>query len=201
MSFQMKLNSWGFFCRSLNHVTLLLLMDRPHNSSIPLIKCQNRVIKLSRDSFPVPRSVPYKIRSEAKRIKLTVDSKKEEDEEEESTVCEQPPEKECIQIITAVTSLSPLLAFNKFCCVVLLQIRERKNDNSSEDHYIQCGRIFLNLEDLSSGKYLLTFPKNRPIGNSCSYILIIYIIESKNFKNSLYLITEFNDRIRDMFFL
>ncbi|KAI5146842.1 Fanconi Anemia Group B Protein [Manis pentadactyla] len=148
---------------SLNHVTLLLLMDRPHNSSIPLIKCQNRVIKLSRDSFPVPRSVPYKIRSEAKRIKLTVDSKKEEDEEEESTVCEQPPEKECIQIITAVTSLSPLLAFNKFCCVVLLQIRERKNDNSSEDHYIQCGRIFLNLEDLSSGKYLLTFPKNRPI--------------------------------------
>ncbi|KAK2495189.1 hypothetical protein MC885_018458 [Smutsia gigantea] len=147
---------------SLNHLTLSLVMDRAHKSSIPLIECQNRVIKLSRDSFPVPCSVPYKIRSEAKRIKLTVDGKKEENKEE-STVCEQPPEKECIQIITAVTSLSPLLAFNKFYCVVLLQIRERKNGNPSEDRYIQCGRIFLNLEDLSSGKYLLTFPKNRPI--------------------------------------
>lgn len=149
------------FYRSLNQVTLSLLMDQPHSSSFRLIKCQNRVIKLSRTSFPAPCSVPYEIGLEAKRIKLTVDG---EEEEEKSFVCGRPPAKECIQIITAVTPLSPLLAFSHFCCVVLLQFRERENGNCSEHRYVPCGRLFLSLEDFSSGKYLVTFPKNS-IGN------------------------------------
>lgn len=143
----------------LNQVTLSLLMDEPHSSSFRLIKCQNRVIKLSRDSFSAPCSVPYEKGSEAKRIKLTVDS---EEEEEESFVCGQSSEKECVQIVTAVTSLSPLLAFSQVCCIVLLQIREKENDNSSEHRFFPCGRLFLSLEDFSSGKYLVTFPK-KPI--------------------------------------
>ncbi|KAM7045216.1 Fanconi anemia group B protein isoform 1-T2 [Molossus nigricans] len=146
---------------SLNQVTLSLLMDEPHSSSFRLIKCQNRVIKLSRDSFPALCSVPYEIGSEAKRIKLTVDSEKEE-EEEKSFVCGQPSEKEGVQIITAVTSLSPLLAFSQFCCIVLLQIREKENGNCSKHHFFPCGRLSLSLEDFSSGKYLTTFPK-KPI--------------------------------------
>lgn len=177
-------------------------MDQAHNSSCRLIKCQNRVIKLSRDFFPAPCSVPCGIGSEAKRIKLTVDSEEEgeeEEKEEESFVCEQSSEKECVQVITAVTSLSPLLAFSNFCCTVLLQIRERKNGNSSEDHYIQCGRLFLSLEDLSSRQYLLIFPKKNPIGNFCWYFLIIYLIEFEIFKNSFYLIV--GDRACGMFFL
>lgn len=140
---------------------------------------------MSRDSFPAPCSEPYERGSEAKRIKLTVDS-----EEEKSFVCEQPSEKECVQIITAVTSLSPLLAFNNFCCILLLQIRKRENGNYFEDHYIQCGRLFISLEDLSSGKYLVKFPKKKTIGNFCWYYLIIYLIESANFKNSLFLIMD-----------
>lgn len=165
-------------------------MDQAHSSSCRLIKCQNRVIKLSREFFPAPCSVPCEIGSESKRIKLTVDSEeegKEEEKEEESFVCEQSSKKECGQVITAVTSLSPLLAFSNFCCTVLLQIRERENGNSSEDHYIQCGRLFLSLEDLSSRQYLLIFPKKKPIGNFCWYFLI-YLIELENFKNSFYLI-------------
>ncbi|XP_011361259.1 Fanconi anemia group B protein [Pteropus vampyrus] len=144
---------------ALNRVTLSLLMDQPQSSCSPLIKCQNRVIKSSRDSFPEPCSVPYEIGSEAKRIKLTVDG---EEEEKESLVCEQPAEKECVQIITAVTPLSPLLAFVHFCCAVLLQIREKENDNSSEHRCIPCGRLFISLEDFSSEKYLVTFPR-KPI--------------------------------------
>ncbi|XP_072812803.1 Fanconi anemia group B protein, partial [Vicugna pacos] len=137
-------------------VTLSLSMDQAHNSSFPLIKCQNRVITLSRSSSPVP----YEIGSEVKRIKLSVGSEEEEGKEE-SVVCEQPLEKECIQMITAVTSLSPLLAFSNFCCIVLLQIKERENGNYSEARCVQCGRICFSLEDLSSGKYLLTFPKKK----------------------------------------
>uniref|UniRef100_A0A9L0IGL0 FA complementation group B n=1 Tax=Equus asinus TaxID=9793 RepID=A0A9L0IGL0_EQUAS len=157
---------------SLDQVTLSLLMDQAHSSSIQLIKCQNRVIKLSRDSFPAPCSEPYERGSEAKRIKLTVDS-----EEEKSFVCEQPSEKECVQIITAVTSLSPLLAFNNFCCILLLQVRKRENGNYFEDHYIQCGRLFISLEDLSSGKYLVKFPKKKTIEHVedlCALLAALY---------------------------
>lgn len=166
-------------------MTLSLSMDQAPNSSFLLIKCQSRVIKLSRKSSPVPGSVPYEIGSEVKKIKLSVDSA---EEKQESIVFVQPSEKEYVQMITAVTSLSPLLAFGNFCCIVLLQIRERDNGNHSATRYVQCGRIALSLEDLSSGKYLLTFPKKKPIGNFCGSFLIIYLIESENFKNSLYVI-------------
>lgn len=142
---------------SQNQVTLSVSIDQPHSSSFQLIKCQNRVIKLSRNSFPAPCSVPYETGPEAKRIKLTLDH---EEEEEESFVCEQPAEKECVQIITAVTPLWPLLTFSHFCCIVLLQIRKRENGNCSQHRYIPCGRLSLSLEDFSSGKHLVTFPKN-----------------------------------------
>ena len=141
-------------------MTLSLLMDQAHDSRFRLLKCQNRVIKLSTNPFPAPYLMPCEIGLEAKRVKLTPDSKKEE-----SFVCEHPSKKECVQIITAVTSLSPLLAFSKFCCTVLLQIMERESGNCPKDRYVVCGRVFLSLEDLSTGKYLLTFPKKKPIGN------------------------------------
>ena len=142
-------------------MTLSLLMDEPHCSSFRLIKCQNRLIKLCKDSFPALCSVPCEGGSEAKRIKLTVDS---EEEEEESFACGEPSERECAQTITAVTALALLLASGRLRCTVLLQIRKSEDGNCSEPRYIPCGRLCLSLEDLSSGKYLVTFPK-KPIGN------------------------------------
>ena len=173
------------FYRSLNHVTLLLSVDQGSNSTFPLIKCQNKIFKLTRNSSPVLSTVPYEVGSEVKRIKLSVDSK---EEKEESVVCEQPLKKEYVQMITAVTALPPLLTFSNFCCIVLLQMRE--NGNSSEAHYVQCGRIVLSVEDLSSGKCVLTFPEKKPIGNFCGSFLIIYLIESENFKNSFSVILD-----------
>uniref|UniRef100_A0A8C3WXZ3 FA complementation group B n=1 Tax=Catagonus wagneri TaxID=51154 RepID=A0A8C3WXZ3_9CETA len=166
---------------SLNRVTLSLSMHRACNSSFAGIKCQNRVLKLSRNSSPPSCSVPYEIRSEVKRIKLSVDSEQEE-ENKESIVCEQPSEKDCIQMITAVTSLSPLLAFSNFCCIVLLHIRERENGNYSEVRYIHCGRIFLSLEDLSSGKYLLTFPKKKPIEHMEDLFALLAVLHKACFQ-------------------
>ncbi|XP_010613967.3 Fanconi anemia group B protein [Fukomys damarensis] len=157
---------------SLNAVTVSLLMDQNFSSSFQLIKCQNRVISLNTDSFPAPYLIPHEVESKAKKIKLTSDRK-----EEESFVCEQPSKKECVQVITGVTALSPLLAYSKFCCIVLLQIRERKNGNYPEDRYIPCGKLFLSLEDLSSGNYLLTFPENKPIEhmeNLFAYLTVLH---------------------------
>ncbi|XP_020038903.2 Fanconi anemia group B protein isoform X1 [Castor canadensis] len=143
---------------SMNDVTLSLLVDRAYSSIFRLIKCENKVIKLSTYSSSATHLMPHEIGSEAKRIKLTPHSN-----EEKSFVCEGPSKKECIQIITGVTSLSPLLIFSKFCCIVLLQHRLRENGKYLEDRCIPCGRLFISLEDLSSEKYLLTFPKKNPI--------------------------------------
>ncbi|XP_004874917.1 Fanconi anemia group B protein [Heterocephalus glaber] len=162
---------------SLNAVTLSLLMDQDFSSSFQLIKCQNRVISLNTDSFPAPYLIPHEVGSKAKKIKLISDRK-----EEESFVCEQPSKKECVQIITGVTSLSPLLASNKFCCFVLLQLRERKNGNHPEDHYIPCGRLFLSLEDLSSGNYLLTFPENKPIEHTEDLFAYLAVLHKSCFQ-------------------
>ncbi|KAM9577641.1 Fanconi anemia group B protein isoform 1-T1 [Trichechus inunguis] len=152
---------------SMNDVTLSLLLDQACDSSF-LLKCQNRVIKLSTGSLPASPSMPYEVGSEAKRIKLTLHSK-----EEKSFVCQQPSKKDCVQIITAVTSLPPLLALNNFCCIVLLQIRERKNGNHSENHSVPCGRLFLSLEDISRGKYLVTFPKNESVENMEDFFVLL----------------------------
>lgn len=149
-----------FFYRSPNAVTLSLLMDQGCSSNVQLIKCQNKVISLKTGSLPAPYLIPHETGSKAKKIKLNSDRK-----EEESFVYEQPSKKECVQIITGITSLSPLLASNKFCCILLLQIRERENGDYPDDRCIPCGRIFLSLEDLSHGKYLLKFPMNKSIGN------------------------------------
>ncbi|XP_006835757.1 PREDICTED: Fanconi anemia group B protein [Chrysochloris asiatica] len=139
----------------LNDVTLSLLLDQTCDSNF-LLKCQNEVMKLSMDSLPASHFIPYERRA-AKRIKLSLHS-----EEDKSCVCLQPSKKDCIQTIIARTSLPPLLALKNFCCIVLIQIRQRKN-NSFEDHYIPCGRLFISLEDVSKGKYLVTFPQNESI--------------------------------------
>nr|XP_013000328.1 Fanconi anemia group B protein [Cavia porcellus] len=151
-----------------NAVTLSLLMDQGFSSNVQLIKCQNKVISLNTGSLPAPYLIPHETGSKAKKIKLNSDRK-----EEGSCVYEQPSKKECVQIITGITSLSPLLASNKFCCILLLQIRERENGGYPGDRWIPCGRIFLSLEDLSSGKYLLKFPMNKSIEHTedlCAYL-------------------------------
>ncbi|XP_049623023.1 Fanconi anemia group B protein [Suncus etruscus] len=146
---------------SLNHVTLSLLMWQTKSSSCQPIKCRNRVIQLRRESLPVPVYAPSDVGSKAKRIKLMADG---EGERTSYLLGQHAPEKEKMTcVITAVTALSPLLAFGDFCCVVLLQFsRAPESGSTSEGGCVQCGRISLSLEDLSRAKYLVTFPEMGP---------------------------------------
>ncbi|XP_004689923.1 PREDICTED: Fanconi anemia group B protein [Condylura cristata] len=145
---------------SLNDVTLSLLVSQADSSNFSFVMCQNKLIKLRRDSLSAPHLVPCEIESKAKRIRLTVDTA---EEKKECFVSKPPSQKDPVHLITAVTALPPLLALRNFSCIVLLQVRERENDDSCEDGYIQCGRIFLSLEDLSNEKYIVTFSKKNPI--------------------------------------
>ncbi|KAM4817926.1 LOW QUALITY PROTEIN: Fanconi anemia group B protein [Thomomys bottae] len=143
---------------SQNDVTLSLLIDKNYNHLCPLLKCQNKVIRLT--SFSAPYLKPHEVGSEAKtiseakRIKLT-------HEEEESFIGEQPSKKEYKQIIAGVTSFPPLLLLKKFSCIVLLQTKERKNGKCPENRLFSCGRLCISFEDLSTGQFLLTFPDKK----------------------------------------
>uniref|UniRef100_A0A8C5KHD4 Fanconi anemia, complementation group B n=1 Tax=Jaculus jaculus TaxID=51337 RepID=A0A8C5KHD4_JACJA len=160
--------------KSSNDVTLSLLIDQSCGSTFQLIKCQNRV--MSTDCFPAPYLVPCEEDPEVKRIKLTADSKGDENHS-----CGQPLKKASVYIITAVTSLPPLLAFSKFHCTVLLHISERESDGYAESRCIPCGRLHLKLEDLSRRKYLLTFPKKNSIENMEDLFSLLAVLHKSCF--------------------
>ncbi|XP_074048521.1 Fanconi anemia group B protein [Macrotis lagotis] len=147
------------FILYLNDVTLSLIMDQAGTSNPPLIQCKNNVIKLDKVSFPTILSSPCETESAAKRIKLIL-----HDMEEKNNFHEQSSETNCIQVFTAVTALSPLLAFHNFCCIVVLHARWGKNSAQfGECCTVPCGRLSLSMEDISSGKYSVTLPeKNKP---------------------------------------
>ncbi|XP_027691092.1 Fanconi anemia group B protein isoform X2 [Vombatus ursinus] len=148
------------FVLLLNDVTLSLLMDQAYTSNPPLIQCKNSVIKLDKVSFPASLSSPCETESAAKRIKLILHNK-----ERKNNFNEQSSEANCIQVFTAVTTLSPLLAFHNFCCIVMLHARWGENSGRfGESCTVPCGRLSLSIEDISSEKYSVTLPeKNQPL--------------------------------------
>ncbi|XP_055987230.1 Fanconi anemia group B protein [Sorex fumeus] len=141
-----------------NHVTLSLLMAPSDCSNLQPITCQNKVIQLRRCSLPAPVCMPYATGSGTKRIKLAGA------EAGDGVLHSQPSGTEHTCMVTAVTSLPPLLRFGNFCCLVLLQCsRDREHGPHSEEASLQCGRISVRLEELSSGKSLVTFPKTETL--------------------------------------
>ncbi|XP_028617845.1 Fanconi anemia group B protein [Grammomys surdaster] len=141
-----------------NEMTLSLIMDQGNRSSFHLVKCQSQVISLSMNSSPEAYLMPKETGPEIKRMKLTSGIK-----EEKSSFCGQSSKAESTHIITATTSLSPLLVFNKLCCTVLLNISDRDNHKSTVYDYIVCGNLDFNLQDLFSKNHLLAFPKKQSI--------------------------------------
>ncbi|XP_051840449.1 Fanconi anemia group B protein isoform X1 [Antechinus flavipes] len=143
------------FILFLKDVTLSLLVDQAYTSNPPLIQCKNSMIKLNKVSFPTTLSSPYETESEAKRIKLILHN-----EERKNNFHKQSSESECMQVFTAVTALSPLLAFHNFCCIVLLHARwEKTHGQFGESCTVPCGRLSLSVEDISSGKHSVTLPE------------------------------------------
>ncbi|KAL6075416.1 hypothetical protein STEG23_006017 [Scotinomys teguina] len=141
-----------------NEMTLSLIMDQPNRSSFQLMKHQSQVTRLSTSYHPEAYLMPVETGAKRKRIKLTPSSKGEE-----NSFCEQSSKTESTYIITAVTSLSPLLVFNKLCCTLLLNVSNRDNDKNTVHDYMVCGNLDFNLQDLFSVNHLLAFPKKQSI--------------------------------------
>ncbi|ERE65917.1 putative Fanconi anemia group B protein like protein [Cricetulus griseus] len=141
-----------------NEMTLSLIMNQGNRSSFQLTKCQSQVTRLSMNSFPEAYLMPVETGPDIKRIKLTSSSK-----EEENSFCGQSPKAESTHVITAVTSLSPHLVFNKLCCTLLLNISDRDNGENSVHDCMVCDNLEFNLQDLFSMNHLLAFPEKESI--------------------------------------
>ncbi|XP_064564846.1 Fanconi anemia group B protein isoform X2 [Zonotrichia leucophrys gambelii] len=142
------------FYLSLSDVSLSLVMDQDFSSISPIIKCQSKIIKLNK-AFSALAVSPGQIEPPPKKMKLDLHSKNDLRKE-------FPKRSSRIQLdgartVTAVTSLSPLLAFHRVCCVVLLHARKQNHQNDdlqqSKKITVLCGKILLSLEDISNGRY------------------------------------------------
>ncbi|NWT00881.1 FANCB protein, partial [Mionectes macconnelli] len=142
------------FHGSLDDVSLSLVTDKDFSSISPIIKCQSKTIKLNK-AFSALSVSSCQIEPPPKKIKLDLHSKgdlKKEFPERPSGV-----HLDGAKTVIAVTSLSPLLAFHRVCCAVLLHAKRRKHGNDglqeSKQITVLCGKILLSLEDISNGRF------------------------------------------------
>ncbi|XP_010006862.1 PREDICTED: Fanconi anemia group B protein [Chaetura pelagica] len=139
---------------SLSDVSLSLVMDQDFSSISPMIKCQNKIIKLNK-AFSALSVSSCQIEPPPKKIKLDLHSKNYQKEDFPKR-CSRV-QLDGTKTVIAITSLSRLLAFHHVCCIVLLHAKKQKlwNDCLQESKKITvlCGKILLSLDDISNGKY------------------------------------------------
>ncbi|XP_040975429.1 Fanconi anemia group B protein isoform X2 [Aquila chrysaetos chrysaetos] len=142
------------FYLSLSDVSLSLVMDQDFSLISPIIKCRNKIIKLNK-AFSALSVSSCQIEPPPKKMKLDLHSKNDLKKEFPKR-CSQL-QLDGAKMVIAVTSLSPLLAFHRVCCIVLLHAKKQKRQNDSlqesKNITVLCGKILLSLEDISNGKY------------------------------------------------
>ncbi|XP_064502733.1 Fanconi anemia group B protein [Pseudopipra pipra] len=139
---------------SLNDVSLSLVMDQDFSSISPIIKCQSKIIKLNK-AFSALAVSSCQIEPPPKKIKLDLHSK--DDLKKEFPKRPSGVHLDGAKTVIAVTSLSPLLAFHRVCCAVLLHAKRRKHRSDglqeSKEITVLCGKILLSMEDISNGRF------------------------------------------------
>ncbi|XP_015501772.1 Fanconi anemia group B protein [Parus major] len=149
------------FYLSLSDVSLSLVMDQDFSSISPIIKCQSKIIKLNK-AFSALTVSSSQIEPPPKKMKL--DLRSSNDVKKEFPKRSSRIQLDEAKTVTAVTSLSPLLAFHRVCCVVLLHARKQNHQNDSLQQSkkitVLCGKILLTLEDISNGRYSVKMPRD-----------------------------------------
>ncbi|NXP76295.1 FANCB protein, partial [Ramphastos sulfuratus] len=146
------------FHLSLRDASLSLVLDQDFSLTAPVIKCQNKVTKLNKASSALPVS-PCQMEPPAKKMKLDLCGSN--DLKKELPKGRSGAELGGGRSVTAVTSLSPLLAFHRVHCVVLLHAKPQSDSlQQSKNIAVFCGKISLSLEDISSGKHSVKMLKD-----------------------------------------
>ncbi|KAL8190269.1 UNVERIFIED_CONTAM: hypothetical protein K2H54_046837 [Gekko kuhli] len=143
------------FHLQLHDVTLSLVMDHKYPSFFPT-KCQCSVFKL--EKAPMAESTSH-WQPVPKRIKLNYCSGKEGNGGPSQIKADGT------KTFTAVTALSPFLAFHQVWCRVLLHAKEKsckdENFQRNKARTLSCGRILLSMEEISTGKHTVNLKNSR----------------------------------------
>ncbi|KFQ47955.1 Fanconi anemia group B protein, partial [Nestor notabilis] len=143
------------FYLSLSDVSLSLVVDQNFCSISPIIECRNKIIKLKK-AFSALAVSSCQIEPPPKKMKLDLHGKND--------MKKEFPQLDEAKSVIAVTSLSPLLAFHRVCCIVLLHAKKQKHQTDglqeSKKITVLCGKISLSLEDVSNGKYSVKMLKD-----------------------------------------
>ncbi|XP_061309122.1 Fanconi anemia group B protein [Pezoporus flaviventris] len=143
------------FYLSLSDVSLSLVVDQKFSSISPIIECRNKIIKLNK-TFSALTVSSCQIEPPPKKMKLDLHGKYD--------MKKEFPQLSEAKSVIAVTGLSPLLAFHRVCCIVLLHAKKQKHQTDSLEESkkitVLCGKISLSLEDVSNGKYSVKMLKD-----------------------------------------
>ncbi|XP_065597405.1 Fanconi anemia group B protein isoform X2 [Cyrtonyx montezumae] len=152
------------FCLSVGDTSLSLVMDQDSSLISPIIECQNKILKVNQVFSALSVSLCQN-EPPQKKMKLDLHCKNEMKKGFHKKYSRTQLDK--ANTVTAVTSLSPLLAFHHVCCAVLLHAKKQKHWNGdlpkSKRITLLCGKILLSLEDISNGKYSVNMLRD----NSC----------------------------------
>ncbi|XP_053162950.1 Fanconi anemia group B protein [Hemicordylus capensis] len=154
------------FLLLLSDVTLSLVMDQ----KCPPTKCQCNVVTL-KTAVQAQSASHWQLDLLPKRIKLDFHNGKE---------CHEGPSQ--IKAFTAVTCLSPLMAFHRVHCMVLLHAKKKsckdKNPQKSKNMTLLCGDILLSLAEISAGKHSILLNDYKCIG-SVKDLLVLCAVSHK----------------------
>ncbi|XP_042723641.1 Fanconi anemia group B protein [Lagopus leucura] len=149
------------FCLSVRDISLSLVMDQDFSLMSPIIECQNKIIKVN-EVFSALSVSSCQIEPPQKKMKLDLRNKNDLKKDFHKRCSRTQLGK--TNTVTAVTSLSPLLAFHRVCCTVILHAKKQKRRNGdflkSKRITLLCGKILLSLEDISNGKYSVNMLKD-----------------------------------------
>ncbi|XP_048807254.1 Fanconi anemia group B protein [Lagopus muta] len=149
------------FCLSVRDISLSLVMDQDFSFMSPIIECQNKIIKVN-EVFSALSVSSCQIEPPQKKMKLDLRNKNDLKKDFHKRCSRTQLGK--TNTVTAVTNLSPLLAFHHVCCTVILHAKKQKHRNGdflkSKRITLLCGKILLSLEDISNGKYSVNMLKD-----------------------------------------
>ncbi|XP_058515257.1 Fanconi anemia group B protein-like [Ochotona princeps] len=135
-------------------LTLSLLVDRTHGAGSRPVRCRTRLIRLSARSGPAAHGMPPRAGGDANAATWACPA-----EPQQTSDGRRAPGRRSARLVTALTSLPPLLALRRCRCTLLLHVGEGGPDDRARDRYVLCGRLGLDLEDVAHGTHVMTFPE------------------------------------------
>ncbi|XP_066477930.1 Fanconi anemia group B protein [Tiliqua scincoides] len=162
----------------LSNVSLSLIMDQKCPSLSPT-KCQCNIVTLKKAVLAESVS-HWEVEPLPKRVKLDCHNAKD------YSRGPSPMKTAQTKAFTAVTLLSPFLAFHRVRCKVLLHAKKKgdrdKNMQESQNVTLLCGNILLSLTEITTGKYSIDLKDYKYAGSMKDLVVLCAVLHKWSFQ-------------------